>query len=105
MTVDRKTGDWNGPVGLVTELFDEVRVDHARTTVLTCGPEVMMRAVASDLIARGVPPSGINVTLERNMRCAVATCGHCQLGTELLCRDGPVYTWPEVAALLAVHEL
>ena len=65
----------------------------------------MMRFVARSVLARGIPPSDLYVSLERNMRCGVGTCGHCQLGTEVVCRDGPVFTWPEVARLLEVREL
>jgi hypothetical protein len=43
--------------------------------------------------------------MERTMRCGVGLCGHCQLGPTLICRDGPVYRWDELAPLLGVHEL
>ena len=47
----------------------------------------------------------VRISLERNMRCGVAECGHCQLGPLLLCRDGPVVSYPVAAPLLAVREL
>jgi NAD(P)H-flavin reductase len=80
-------------------------VDPARTTALLCGPEVMMRLTARDLLARGVPAARVRVSLERNMRCGVAECGHCQLGPLLLCRDGPVVSYAVAAPLLAIGEL
>jgi anaerobic sulfite reductase subunit B len=89
----------------VTTLLDEVALDPARTTLFTCGPEVMMRATARAMLQRGVPASRLHVTLERNMRCGVGTCGHCQLGPVFVCRDGPVFAWPEVEHLLATREL
>jgi len=40
------------------------------------------------------------VSLERNMECGVAWCGHCQLGPFLLCRDGPIVPYAGVVAHL-----
>ena len=73
--------------------------------MLLCGPEPMMRFSAKVLLARGVPPQRIQVSLERNMRCGIGLCGHCQLGPLLVCRDGPVVPYPVAAPLLAVREL
>jgi len=50
-------------------------------------------------------PERIQVSLERNMKCAVARCGHCQLSPLLLCRDGPVLTWDDAQPLLTMREL
>jgi len=73
--------------------------------VLVCGPEVMMRLTARALCEHGLPPGNIRVSLERNMRCGTAECGHCQLGPLLLCRDGPVVSYTRAAPLLSVQEL
>ena len=64
-----------------------------------------MRNAVAALGDEGLPPERVYVSLERNMRCGVGLCGHCQLGPTLICRDGPVYRWPDVAPLLAVEEL
>ena len=66
---------------------------------------IMMRFMAAELEQQGVNPERIHVSMERNMQCAIATCGHCQLGSELLCRDGAVYPWPRMAPLMTVREL
>jgi anaerobic sulfite reductase subunit B len=66
---------------------------------------VMMRFAALGLLDRGVPAPAVHVSLERNMRCGVGLCGHCQLGPLLLCRDGPVVGYDRAAPLLAVKEL
>jgi NAD(P)H-flavin reductase len=105
VTVDSAVRGWTGRVGVVTKLIPRIPFDPENAVVLTCGPEVMMRFAAQALLARGVPPGRIHVTLERNMKCGVGTCGHCQLGPVFLCRDGPVFAWPEVAHLLEVREL
>jgi NAD(P)H-flavin reductase len=105
VTVDSAVRGWDGRVGVVTKLLPRVPFDPQEAVVMTCGPEVMMRFTARAALTRGVPVERIHVTLERNMRCGVGTCGHCQLGPEFLCRDGPVFAWPEVARLLEVREL
>ena len=105
VTVDRPTDGWTGHVGVVTQLLGRADLDPAHTTALICGPEVMMRLTARDLLALGIPAHRIRISLERNMRCGVAECGHCQLGPLLLCRDGPVVSYEVAAPLLAIREL
>jgi len=90
VTVDAATPDWKGEVGLVTALIARAGFDPAGTTAFVCGPEVMMRFVAADLVHRGVPAAAIHLSLERNMKCAVGVCGRCQLGPAFVCKDGPV---------------
>lgn len=105
VTVDSADTGWFGHVGVVTKLLPDADVDPDGTVVLACGPEVMMRFAARAMLERGVAADRIHVTLERSMRCGVGTCGHCQLGPHLVCRDGAVLAWPEVAGLLDVDEL
>jgi NAD(P)H-flavin reductase len=105
VTVDSADGDWRGKVGVVTKLVAGARFDPAQTTAFVCGPEIMMRFAARALLERGVAAARIHVSMERNMRCGVGHCGHCQLGPTLICRDGPVYRYDELAPLLEVREL
>jgi NAD(P)H-flavin reductase len=65
----------------------------------------MMRFTVRALLERGVTADRIHVSLERNMRCGVGHCGHCQLGPTLICRDGPVYPYATAAPWLEVREL
>lgn len=105
-TVDRPTPQWMGQVGVVTLLLERVHVPRPQSTlVMSCGPEVMMRYVAKTAMARGIPPENIWVTLERNMNCAIGLCGHCQLGSEFICKDGPVFPYDRVRHWLRVQEL
>ncbi|MER7674007.1 FAD/NAD(P)-binding protein [Kitasatospora sp. NPDC096128] len=103
-TVDRPEPGWPGATGLVTGLLDDADFRPERCAAYLCGPEVMMRATARELLRRGVPAERIRVSLERNMRCATAWCGHCQLGPVLVCRDGPVFGWDHAEGLLATPE-
>ncbi len=93
---------WPWHVGLVTELFDQTIVEPSRTIVMMCGPEGMMRGAAKGLMQRGIAPVEIYLSMERNMQCGVGHCGHCQFGGSFICRNGPVYRYSEVQALLGV---
>jgi NAD(P)H-flavin reductase len=105
VTVDAAGPEWRGKVGLVTRLIPPAPFDPSSAIALVVGPEVMMHFAALALLERGVDPDSIYVSLERTMRCGVGLCGHCQLGPTLVCRDGPVYRYTDVAPLLEVREL
>ena len=105
VTVDHAEHGWRGHVGVVSELLEGVPLDPARTVGLVCGPEVMMRLAARALVDRGVPSPAVRVSLERNMKCAIGHCGHCQLGPVMVCRDGAVFDYHQVASLLAIREV
>jgi NAD(P)H-flavin reductase len=104
-TVDSAPAGWDGRVGLVTTLIPAAGFERERTTALVCGPEVMMRFVATALRDRGVAPDRIHVSLERNMKCAIGLCGHCQLAHQFVCKDGPVFQYRRIETLLGVREL
>lgn len=105
VTVDTAGRDWFGDVGLVTARLPDARFDPARSVAFACGPEIMMRKTAEALVARGLAPERIFLSMERNMKCAFAQCGHCQLGPAFVCRDGPVFDYARLAPMFAVREL
>ncbi|MEJ2290096.1 MAG: hypothetical protein P8Y05_00095 [Deinococcales bacterium] len=104
ITVDRATESWKGSVGFVTTLIGRAPVDAASAVAMVCGPELMMRFAALELVKQGVPEERIYASLERNMKCGIGLCGHCQLGPSFVCRDGPVYPFPTAKGLLQVAE-
>lgn len=103
--VDNGPHAWRGSVGLVTQLIERAEFDAARTLALICGPEVMMRHSAAALGDRGVAPSSVRMSMERNMKCGVGLCGHCQLREYFLCLDGPVLPYDVLAPLMSKAEL
>jgi NAD(P)H-flavin reductase len=105
LIVDRAGPAWTGRVGVVPDLVPEVSLDPARTFVLMCGPEVMMRYTLRPLQRQGVPDARIFLSLERSMRCAVAFCGHCQFGPAFVCKDGPVFPLDRLRPWFFTREL
>ena len=105
VTVDAADKSWRGRVGVVPKLIADAGFDPRDSVALVVGPEIMMRFAIDGLVERGVPAERIFVSLERNMRCGLGHCGHCQLGPTLICRDGPVYDAAAIAALTEVREL
>jgi len=103
--VDSGQHAWRGSVGLVTQLIDRAEFDASRTLALICGPEVMMRHSAAALGDRGVARSSVRLSMERNMKCGVGLCGHCQLREYFLCLDGPVLSYDLLEPLMARAEL
>jgi len=103
--VDHGDDRWRGKTGVVTRLIERAYFAPDNAVAMICGPEVMMRFAARELLQQGVPLDRIYVSLERNMTCGVGQCGHCQLGPELICRDGPVYPYDRVHHLFRVREV
>jgi len=94
---------WPWHVGPVTDLFEQAQFDPAKTVAMMCGPEGMMIAGAGLLAQRGVAQENIYLSMERNMQCAVGLCGHCQYGGKFICKDGPIFSYPEVKGLFGVR--
>jgi NAD(P)H-flavin reductase len=105
VSVDAAHAGWSGNVGVVTSLIPRARFDPARACGLICGPEVMMRFTVRALMGRGITPDRLFLSMERNMKCAVGFCGHCQFGPTLVCRDGPVFRYDRLAPWLGVREI
>ena len=105
VTVDRAFGDWRGHVGVVTTLIPRAAFDPQQAIALVCGPEVMMRFAIAALRDVGLREEAIYLSMERNMKCAVGLCGHCQFGPTFVCRDGPVFRHDRLRGLLGVKEI
>jgi NAD(P)H-flavin reductase len=104
-TVDSAPAGWNGRVGVVTTLIDRVQFEGSRTVAMVCGPEIMMRFTALELQKRGMAPASIFLTLERNMKCAIGFCGHCQFGPTFVCKDGPVFSYERIRPIFEKREI
>jgi NAD(P)H-flavin reductase len=105
VTVDRATGSWSGHVGVVTSLISHAPFDPVTAVAMICGPEIMMRYTVLELQKRGVSEERMFLSMERNMKCAIGFCGHCQFGPEFICKDGPVFRYDRIKNWLGIREL
>lgn len=104
-TVDTAKSGWHGNVGVVTTLIPHTHFDPPNTKAFICGPEIMTRFTIMELKKRGVKTENIFVSLERNMKCGIGLCGHCQLGSKFVCREGPVFRYDQVQPFLTKREV
>lgn len=99
LSVDNADDGWSGNVGVVTTLFEKIKVDPKTTFSFTCGPPIMIKFVIQDLLSMGFADDHIISTLERYMKCGVGKCGHCAIGHKYICVDGPVFSWKQIKSL------
>jgi sulfhydrogenase subunit gamma (sulfur reductase) len=95
LAADQGGPAWPWHTGLVTELI-EPEMLAARPLAMICGPEMMMCAAIRRLLEYGLGEADIWLSMERNMHCGVGLCGHCQIGPHFVCRDGPVFPYPQI---------
>jgi len=100
LTVDEPDENWEGDVGLITDLLKKVAPKAANTIAITCGPPIMIHFVDKLLDELGFAPAQHYVTLEARMHCGLGKCGRCNLGEKLVCVDGPVFSMDEVGEFL-----
>lgn len=105
LTSDAPDRQWRDRTGVVTELFDEVDFDPTRTVLMMCGPEVMMRYAIRILGDRGFPRERMYLSIERQMKCGVGLCGHCQVGPFFACKDGPIFRLTELGRFFHTRHL
>lgn len=105
VTVHSAPAGYRGRVGSVANLVKIARFDPEQTIAYVCRSETMTRPAVQALYDRGVTADRIYVTLERNMKCGVGFCGHCQMGGSFMCKDGPVYRYDTIEHIFTVREL
>ena len=105
VTVDKGDYTWKGNISVVTKLFSSVKLDTQNTIGLICGPEIMMKYTVDELDRYGVPMEQVYISMERNMKCGFGLCGHCQYGPVFICKDGPVFPYPQLRSYLEQKEL
>ena len=96
LTIDRPERNWQGNVGVVTTLFDRLKIDLKDFVAFVCGPPIMIRYTIFKLVELGLDDREIFVTLERYMKCGVGKCGHCYINDKYVCIDGPVFSFKQL---------
>ncbi len=95
LTVDNPDDSWDGEVGVVTKPFAQLEIDADNTFGALCGPPVMYRFVVEEMRKKNISYDHIYMSFERHMKCGMGKCGHCQIGHQYVCIDGPVFNYWE----------
>ena len=98
LTIDRPQEGWDGHVGFVPSYVKELPLSLSQT-VLVCGPPIMIKFVLAALQEMGFTKEQIYTTLELRMKCGIGKCGHCNIGSKYVCKDGPVFRMDEIDEL------
>ncbi len=100
VTVDQGDEDWDGNVGLITQLLERVDPSPDGTVAISCGPPIAIHFVFLTLKKLGFAPHQMLTTLEARMHCGIGKCGRCNLGEKFICVDGPVFWQREIVGFL-----
>ena len=98
-----ETADWDGRVGFVPAVLDEVAPAGGDAVAVVCGPPVMIKFTFPVLEKLGFTDDDVFTTLEMRMKCGVGKCGRCNIGPVYVCKDGPVFTATQLKALPAEY--
>jgi len=105
LTVDYASQNWFGHVGVVTNLLELINIKLDNSIAMVCGPEIMMHFSVKALLTMGINENDIYLSMERNMKCAIKQCGHCQWGEYFVCKDGPVFCYSQIQSRWGVRAL
>jgi dihydroorotate dehydrogenase electron transfer subunit len=88
-----------GQQGFATDPIETMIKENSIESIITCGPEIMMRKVFDIANGLGIP---VQASLERMMKCCVGLCGTCCVGEQndiTVCKMGPVFDQDTLAKL------
>lgn len=93
---------WPWRIGRVTDMIASLDIHADNSIVMMCGPEIMMQTAVAGFAKKNIAESNLYLSMERNMECAVGHCGHCQYGGLFVCKNGPVFSFPEIKNLFYI---
>jgi NAD(P)H-flavin reductase len=99
VTVDQGDETWVGNVGVITTLFPKIKLSPRNMVSVMVGPPVMYRFALMEVLGKGIAEGNIWMSFERQMKCAVGKCGHCQLHHIYTCQEGPSFSYAQIKHL------
>ncbi|MEM0089413.1 MAG: FAD/NAD(P)-binding protein [Archaeoglobaceae archaeon] len=100
LSIDNPEKDWKYFVGFVPDNVKRIKPDPKNTIAITCGPPIMIKITLNVLKELGFKEEQIYTTLERRMKCGLGKCGKCRIESYYVCKDGPVFNYAELSAML-----
>ena len=83
---------WKYHVGFGTQIAQKISPSADNAYALVCGPPIMIKFTRPVLKELGFTDDRMIVSLEMRMKCGIGICGRCNIGSEYVCKDGPVFT-------------
>jgi len=96
LTIDKEVKGWDKEVGFVPSVTERIAPAAADTEVVVCGPPIMIKFTLPVLVKLGFQDKYVYTSLERRMKCGIGKCGHCNIGPQYVCIDGPVFSLAEL---------
>lgn len=94
-----ETSSWKGEIGFVPNVIKNISHDPENSSVILCGPPVMIKFSVDELSRLGYKDEDIYTTLENRMKCGFGKCGRCNIGNMYVCKEGPVFTYAQLKKL------
>ena len=94
-----ETPDWDGQVGFVPTVVEQIAPSPDNAIVVICGPPIGIKFTLVSLEKLAFSPHQIYTTLENKMKCGLGKCGRCNVGNTYVCKDGPVFTAAQLKSL------
>ena len=90
--------NWKYNVGFVPTITEQkAPTADENTYAIVCGPPIMIKFTQPVLDKLGYSHDKIIMSLENRMKCGIGICGHCNIGREFVCKDGPVFTLEQLS--------
>ena len=84
---------WKYNIGFVPTITDQKAPEgDTDTYAIVCGPPIMIKFTQPVLDKLKYAHENIIMSLEMRMKCGIGICGRCNIGTEYVCKEGPVFT-------------
>lgn len=95
LTVDGVLKNWSKNIGFIPDFVEKLNLNPTSTVIL-CGPPIMIKLTLNKLLNLGFDKKNIYTTLEMRMKCGIGKCGRCNIGNKYVCKDGPVFRMDEL---------
>jgi NAD(P)H-flavin reductase len=95
--------NWRYNVGFVPTVTQEKAPSSRDAYVILCGPPIMIKFTLPILSELAFPIERIIMSLEMRMKCGIGMCGRCNIGTEYVCKEGPVFSLAQLSQLPAEY--
>lgn len=99
ITVDKGNEIWKGREGFVPAVCKDTAPSPKNAVAVICGPPIMIKFTLPVFFDLGFSKENILTSLEMRMKCGIGKCGRCNVGSQYVCIDGPVFSLAQLDEL------